>query len=53
MSTNRIIKGIAFETEIFAALEKLRGNNAHFRSKFVNDAVREKIGLTKKEGKKK
>lgn len=46
-TSNRVIKGIAFETEIFAELEKLRGNSAHFRSKYVNDAVREKLGLPK------
>ena len=48
MSRNRITKTIGFEPEIFVELEKLRGNSANFRSKFVNDAVRKELGLPEK-----
>lgn len=48
MVTNRIIKGISFEPEVFAALESLRGNKAHFRSGYINSLVREKLKLPEK-----
>lgn len=52
MSKNRITKTIGFEPEIFAELEKQRGNKQHHRSPFVNDVLRKELGLEKKELKK-
>jgi len=38
---------ICVEPEVFRALEKLRGTRTQFRSKFINDILREKMGLKK------
>ena len=47
MASTRIIKGISFEPQVFAALETLRGNSAHFRSAYINTLIKEKLGLKK------
>jgi hypothetical protein len=47
MASNRIIKGIRFEPQVFAAMETLRGNNSQFRSKYINAHLKEKLGLEK------
>jgi len=45
MSKNRITKCIAFEPEIFEALEEMRQRN--LRSPFINDVLRGALGLKK------
>jgi hypothetical protein len=45
MSRNRITKSIAFEPEIFEALEQQR--TRQYRSPFINEMLREKLGLKK------
>jgi hypothetical protein len=47
MATTRVIKGISFEPQVFAALELLRGNNSQFRSQYINRLIKEKLGLEK------
>jgi hypothetical protein len=43
------MRGIAWEPDVFMALESLRGNQQNFRSRFVNDCVREKLNLPRGE----
>jgi len=45
MSKNRVTKCIAFEPEIFEALEQQR--KRHYRSPFINDVLRDALGLKK------
>jgi len=47
MVTRRVIKGISFKPDVFAALELLRGNSSHFRSEYIDTVLREKLRLKK------
>jgi hypothetical protein len=47
MTSNRIIKGISFEPQVFAALETLRGTNSQFRSQYINKLLKKELGLPK------
>jgi metal-responsive CopG/Arc/MetJ family transcriptional regulator len=38
---------ICVEPEVFQALETLRGTKTQFRSEFINELLREKLGLKK------
>ncbi|MFZ3384732.1 MAG: hypothetical protein WA144_12475 [Candidatus Methanoperedens sp.] len=49
MQKNHITRGVSFEPEVFMALEKLRGNRQRVRSRFINDALRLKLGLSEKQ----
>ena len=39
------VVSICFETELLDRMEELRGKRTQFRSEFVREAVREKLGL--------
>lgn len=38
-------RSISFEQDVFERLEELRGNQSKFRSKYINDMLREKLNL--------
>jgi metal-responsive CopG/Arc/MetJ family transcriptional regulator len=38
---------ISLEDEVFQHIEKMRGNKTQFRSQYINQALREKMGLAK------
>lgn len=42
----RIKKTISLEKPVFEAMEKIRGNRQQFTSQFINDVLKEKLGLT-------
>lgn len=44
----RIIRSIAFEPEVLAALESERDGKQHHRSPFINDVLRREFNLPKK-----
>lgn len=43
MSTNRIVRSVAFEPCVFEAIERLRGTRQQFRSELVNAVLKEKL----------
>jgi len=43
----RIVKTISIERSVFEALEKIRGNRQQFTSQYINEALKEKLGLTR------
>ena len=45
---SRVKKTITLEIKVFEALEKLRGNRQQFTSQYINDVLKEKLGLTGK-----
>ena len=47
MATKKIMRGISFDPDVFQALENLRGTRQRERSRYINDLVREKLGLKK------
>jgi metal-responsive CopG/Arc/MetJ family transcriptional regulator len=47
-----INRSINFEKDVFEKMEELRGTNTQFRSKFINNVLREKLGLPQKGAKK-
>lgn len=51
MSKNRVIKSVAFDFETFSKLETLRAGRTRFLTTFVNEAVKEKLDMAKKERK--
>jgi metal-responsive CopG/Arc/MetJ family transcriptional regulator len=44
-------RSISFEQDVFERLEQLRGNQSKFRSRYINDLLREKLNLPRKEQK--
>jgi hypothetical protein len=46
MGGKNICAGVSFEPEVFEALEKMRNGFPQTRSRFINQCVREKLGLT-------
>lgn len=48
MVTKQVTCGVSFEPEIFQALEEIRGNRQHVRSKYINDVLRKEFGLPEK-----
>jgi hypothetical protein len=46
---NRVVKTISLEKSVFDAMEKIRGTRQQFTSSFINQALKEKLGLSTKE----
>lgn len=44
---NRVVKTISLERSVFEAMEKIRGTRQQFTSQFINDVLKEKLGLAK------
>lgn len=45
--TEFVVTSISFEKKVFEALEKARGNKNRTRSPFLNECLKEKLGLKK------
>jgi len=39
---------VSLDTDVFKKIERMRGTKPHFRSGFINDVLRERLGLPDK-----